>query len=69
MFAAHPFASFALYAAEISYVAAAVGFAVGIDDLAIKASLGNAQSIVVAHHWGRVHKEYHNVVVGGFSQE
>ena len=37
MFAAHPLAGFALNAAEVSYVAAAVGFAVGVDELAIKA--------------------------------
>src|SRR5438874_9198180 len=63
MFAAHPFASFALNATEISYVAAAVGFAVGVDDLAIEAGLGNAQPIVVTHHRGRVHDEYNNVTV------
>ena len=42
MFAAHPFAGFALNATEISYVASAVGFAVGVDDLAIETGLGNA---------------------------
>ena len=69
MFAAHPFAGFALNAAEISYVAAAVGFAVGVDDLAIKAGLGNAQPVVVTHHRGRVHNEHDNVAVSRFPQE
>ena len=36
MFAAHPLASFAVDAAEISYVASAVRFGVGVDELAIK---------------------------------
>ena len=69
MFAAHPFAGFALNAAEISYVASAVGFAVGVDDLAIEAGLGNAQPVVVTHHRSRVHNEYNNVTVSGFPQE
>jgi hypothetical protein len=42
MFAAHPLASFTVDAAEVSYVAAAVGFAVGVDDLPIKAGFRHA---------------------------
>jgi hypothetical protein len=42
MFASHPLASFAVNAAEISYVAAAVGFAVGVDDLPIKSGFWHA---------------------------
>jgi len=33
MFAAHPFASFAVYAAEVAYIAAAVCFGIGVDEL------------------------------------
>ena len=69
MFAAHPFAGFALNAAEVSYVASAVCFAVGVDDLAIEAGLGNTQLVVVTHHGRRIHDEYNNVAVSGFSQE
>ena len=69
MFAAHPLAGFALNAAEISHVAAAVGFAVGVDDLAIEAGLGNTQPVVVTHHRSRVHNEYNNVAVSRFPQE
>jgi hypothetical protein len=42
MFAAHPLASFAMDAAEVSYIAAAVGFAVGVDELVIKAGFRDA---------------------------
>ena len=34
--ATHPFPSFAVDAAKISYVAAAVGFGIGINDLAVE---------------------------------
>ena len=54
VFAAHPFAGLALYATEISYVASAVGFAVGVDDLAIETGLGNTQPLVVTHNRSRV---------------
>ena len=69
MFAAHPFAGFALNAAQISYVASPVGFAVGVDDLAVEAGLGNTQLVVVTHQRSRVHNEYNNVTVSGFPQE
>ena len=36
MLAAHPLVSFAVDAAEIPYVAAAVRFAIGVDDLAVE---------------------------------
>jgi hypothetical protein len=42
VFAAHPFSSFALNPTQISYVAAAVGFAVGIYDLAVEAGFRDA---------------------------
>ena len=41
VFAAHPFAGFALHAAEISHVAPPVGFAVGVDDLTVESGFGN----------------------------
>ena len=42
VFAPHPFAGFALHAAKISYVAPAVRFAIGVDDLAVEAGFGYA---------------------------
>ena len=42
MFSAHPLTGVALNAAEVADVAAAVSLGVGVDDLAIKAGLGNA---------------------------
>ena len=42
MVAAHPLASFAVDAPEVSYVAAAVRFAVGIEKLAIEAGFRHA---------------------------
>ena len=43
--------------AEVADVAPAVGFAVGIDDLADKTRFRHAQPIVVAHHRRRVDHE------------
>ena len=42
VFAAHPFPGFALNAAEISHIAPAVRFAIGVDDLTIESGFGNA---------------------------
>ena len=42
MFASHPLSSFAVYAAKVAYIAAAVCFGVGVDELPIKAGFGNA---------------------------
>jgi hypothetical protein len=42
MLAAHPLAGFAVDAAKVSYIAAAVGFAVGVDQLAIEAGFRHA---------------------------
>src|SRR5438093_8827224 len=69
MCAAHPFASFAVNAAEISYITPAIGFAIGVDELTIEAGLGNAQPVIVAHDWSRVHYEGDKVAVAGFSQK
>src|ERR1700747_3733211 len=55
MFATHPFASFTMDAAEISYVAPAVRFGIGVDQLTIEAGLGDAETIVVTHHRRCVH--------------
>jgi hypothetical protein len=43
MFATHPLAGFAVDATEISYIAAAVCFGVGVDELPIEAGFGNAR--------------------------
>jgi hypothetical protein len=47
MFAAHPLPSFALDAAEISYVAAAVGFTVGVDDREIEPYSGRLFALFI----------------------
>src|SRR5690242_110806 len=67
MFAAHPLAGFAVGASEISYIAATVSFAVGVDDFAVETRLGNAQAVVVTHYWSRVHDEGNDVAVSRFS--
>jgi hypothetical protein len=41
IFAAHPLSSCTLNATEVSYVAAAIGFRIGVDDLAVEAGLGH----------------------------
>ena len=41
VFAAHPLPGFALNAAEISHIATAVSFAIGVNDLTIKSGFGN----------------------------
>ena len=69
VFAAHPFLSFALDASQISYVAPAVGFTVGVDDLAIEAGLRDAQPVVVTDHGRRVHHERDDVAFLRFSQK
>ena len=45
MLAAHPLSIFALRATVIADVAAAVGFGIGIDDLAIKSGRRNAEPV------------------------
>lgn len=42
IWATHPFPSFAVDAAKISYIAAAVGFGIGIDDLAVETGFRDA---------------------------
>src|SRR6266404_9626549 len=69
MFPPHPLSHFALDAAEISYIAAAVGFGVGVDELTIEAGLGDAQTIVVTYDRRRIHHKRDDVVIARFSQE
>ncbi len=69
MFAAHPFASFAVDAAEISDVAAAVCFGIGVDQLAIKAGLGYAEAVIVTHYRRRIHHKRNDVALARFFQE
>src|SRR5437763_8913409 len=69
MFAAHPFSSFAVDAAEISYIASAIRFGVGVNELKIEAGLGNAQTIVVTYDGRRIHHEGDYVALARFSQE
>src|SRR5215471_10010280 len=69
MFAAHPFPIFTVDAAEISYVATAVGFAIGVDDLTIKSRFGNTEPVVVTDYWRSVHDKRDDFVVSRFPQE
>jgi len=69
MLAAHLGNILCLDAAEISYVAAAVRFSIGVDDFAIEAGLGDAQPVIVAHHRRCVHHKRDGVAVARFSQE
>src|SRR5437660_2233921 len=69
MFPPHPLSRFALDAAEISYIAAAVGFGVGVDELTIEAGLGDAQTIVVTYDRRPIHHKRDDVVIARFSQE
>src|SRR6266404_5598642 len=69
LLAAHPMHAFALHAAEISHVAAAVGLRVGVDDLAIKSRTRNAEPIIVTHDWRRVHDKYNQLAFARFSRE
>src|SRR6476646_11052510 len=69
MFAAHPFASFALDTAESSYITPAIRFAIGVDELTIEAGLGNAQTIVVTYDGRRIDHERDDVAIARFSEE
>ncbi len=69
MLAAHPLSIFALRATIIADVTAAVGFGIGIDDLAIKSGRRNAEPVIVTHHWRRVDNEHNHLVGARFSYE
>lgn len=69
MLAAHPFSSFALDAAEISYITPAIRFTIGVDDLTVEAGLGYAQAVVVTYDGRRIHYEGDDVAVVRFSQK
>ena len=61
VFATHPLAGFALNAAEVSHVAAAVRFAVGVNDLTIESVLRDTESIIVSDDGRRVDNERHDI--------
>ncbi len=63
MLAAHPGNVLGLDAAEISDVAAAVRFCVGVNKLTIETGLGDAQAVIVAHHWRCIDHERDDVAV------
>src|SRR6266700_2912076 len=69
MFSAHPGNILGLNPAEISYVAAAICFSVGVDELTIETRLGNAEAVIVAHHWRCVHHKRDYIALARFSQE
>ena len=50
MLAAHLGNILGLDAAEVSDVAAAVRFSIGVDDLTIEPGLGDAEAIIVGYH-------------------
>ena len=67
--AAHPGNILGLDAAKIPYIAAAIRFCIGIDELAIETGFGDAETVIVAHHGGCVHHEGDYVPIARFSQE
>src|SRR5260370_42380262 len=69
MLAAHPLSIFALRAAIIADVAAAVGFGIGIDDLAIKSGRRNAEPVIGTHYRRRVDNEHNHLAGARFSYE
>ena len=69
MLATHPLPIFALHAAVIAKVAAAVGLGVGIDDLAPEFAFGNAEAVIMMHHRRSIYHERDHVAVARFSQE
>src|SRR4051812_2832891 len=56
-------------AAHVADVAAAVGFSVRVDDLAIKTGNRNSQPIALAHDRRRVHREYDHSALTRFAHE
>src|SRR5213075_567885 len=54
---------FGFEAAHVADVGTAVGFGVGVDDLAIKAGLRDAEAVAVAYDWRRVHGEDDDALV------
>src|SRR5437762_7562584 len=69
MLATHPLPIFALHAAIIANIAAAIGLGVGVDDLSPESALGNAEAVIVMHHRRSVYYERDHVAVARFSQE
>src|SRR5437660_6173508 len=62
MLAAHPWCVFAVFAAVVPDIAAAIGFGVGIDNFAIKPSVGHTQPIIVSHDRRRAYHEHYGLV-------
>src|SRR5437867_12250241 len=69
MLAAHPGNLLGLYAAKIPYIASAIGFGIGVDELTIETRLGNAEPVIVTHHRRCVHHEGDHVAIARFSEE
>src|SRR6266705_1202436 len=69
MFAGHPLSSLAADAAEVSYVAAAVCFCVGVNALTIESGLGISEPVIVTHHRRSVHHKGDDVAIARFAQE
>src|SRR5947207_13544095 len=69
MLASHPLSIFALHAAEVADVAAAVRLRIGVNDPAIKSRAWHAETIIIAHYRRRVHHKDDNVAVARFAHE
>jgi len=69
MLAAHPLSIFALNPAVIAEIAAAVGLAIGVDDLAIKSNARHTEPIIVTHNLRRVHNKNNNFSLALFAHE
>src|SRR5437016_5938495 len=69
MLAAHPLSIFALDAAVIAEIAAAVGLAIGVDDLAIETGLGYAQPVIMMNDGRGVHDKRDHIAGARFPQE
>ena len=69
MFAAHPLPGFAVNAAKISHIAAAVRFTVGVDNLAIETGFRNASPVVIANHRRGIYDKHDNFALLRFSQK
>src|SRR5713101_8824078 len=69
MFAAHPWSSFGVNAAEIADVAAAIRLRISVDDLTPESGLGHTEPVIVAHQRRGVHYERNHLAVARFAQK
>src|ERR1043166_3501125 len=69
LLSSHPWLIFALHAAVISNIAAAVRFRVGIDDLAIRSRTRHTQPVIVPNDWGCVHDKHNRLALARFTQK